>query len=45
MKFLKYFIPILFLFCGINIAQAVNLTVESEKQTYDDTKKLITLDK
>ena len=45
MKFLKFLIPILLVFIGINVAQAANLTVESEKQNYNDEKKLITLEK
>jgi len=45
MKVLKYFLLILFLISGIGVAYATDLTVESDKQTFDDTKKLITLDK
>ena len=45
MRNLKYFILILVLITGINTAFAKNLVVESKKQVYDDTKKLITLEK
>ena len=45
MRNLKYFILILVLITGINAAFAKNLVVESKKQVYDDTKKLITLEK
>ncbi len=40
----KYFILILVLMAGMNVAFAKNLTVESKKQVYDDSKKLITLE-
>ena len=42
--FLKYFILILVFVAGVNVAFAKNLTVESKKQVYDDSKKLITLE-
>ena len=45
MKILRYFIAIFMIFIGVNFAKAANLTVESEKQNYDDAKKLITLEK
>lgn len=45
MNKLRYFILILVLITGINAAFAKNLVVESKKQVYDDTKKLITLEK
>ena len=42
--FLKYFLLILVLVAGVNVAFAKNLTVESKKQVYDDSKKLVTLE-
>jgi len=44
MKNFKYLILILILTTVINTAFAKTLTVESKKQVYDDTKKLITLE-
>ena len=45
MKIIKFFILILILTVSINVAYASNLTVESQNQTYEEDKKLITLDK
>ena len=45
MKFFKYFIAIFILATIVNVAFAKNLTVESKKQVYDESKKLITLEK
>ena len=44
MKLLKSFIAILIILVSINTAIAKTLTVESDKQVYDDTQKLITLE-
>ncbi len=43
MKLFKYFIPIFILLLSINAVFAKTLTVESSKQEYNDSKKLITL--
>ena len=45
MKVLKYFIATIILAAIVNVAFAKNLTVESKKQVYDESKKLITLEK
>ena len=45
MRFFKYCLASLFVFLAAYSAFAANLTVESEKQNYNDEQKLITLEK